>query len=112
MSVRLPALAAAALLAIAAAGCDEMNGTAGNAMRVSPGDISGDWPLTVDEGTLRCEGAGAVVFTTSDGREYAVNGMASGQGYAEIDPIWRNAPGPAPKVNIGPLIELGLELCE
>jgi hypothetical protein len=53
-----------------------------------------------------------VVFTAPNGREYAVNGMASGRGYADIDPIWRDAPGPAPKVSIGPLIDVGLELCE
>lgn len=75
-----------------------------------------DWPLTVDEAKVRCEGAMAVVVE-ADGETYALNGVARQAGYPNVDPIWRDHPdvpdGMDPwKVNIGPLIDLGLELCE
>lgn len=79
---------------------------------VSRADFGDDWPLTVDTGELRCEGASAVVFVV-DGTEYGVNGSALSAGYPEIDPIWADDPsGNAPKMDIGPLIQAGLELCE
>ena len=83
-----------------------------HAERVKRSDYGDAWPLTVDSGTLRCEGAGAVVFVAPDGTEYGVNGMASK--YADIDPIWV-APDPSlPNLrkSIGPLIERGLALCD
>ena len=38
-------------------------------------DYGGRWPFTVPQGRLRCEAAGAVIFTVH-GKDYAVNGMA------------------------------------
>lgn len=85
---------------------------AGGGAEVSRSDYGQEWPLTVDQGKLRCESPSAVVFTAPDGSEYAINGAASTQGYAEIDPIWRNNPDISEaKVNIGPLIDDGLALC-
>jgi hypothetical protein len=82
----------------------------GNTEEVSRSDFGSNWPLTVESGTLACEGAGAVTFTTS-GTTYAVNGMAQGMDqYAEIDPIWADEGGGLKK-NIGPLIDRGLSLC-
>ena len=82
---------------------------------VTRADFGDDWPLTVESGTLRCEGGGAgigaVVFVAPDGTEYGVNGLASD--YTDIDAIWADDPsGLVPKLSIGPLIEAGLELCE
>ena len=34
------------------------------------------WPFAIQQGRLRCEGAGAVILTVQ-GKDYAVNGMAS-----------------------------------
>jgi hypothetical protein len=80
------------------------------AEEVSRGDFGEDWPLTVDSGVLACQGAGAVTFTALDGTTYAVNGLAqSATPYPEIDPIW--ADSGKPKVDIGPLIDRGLDLC-
>lgn len=84
-------------------------------LEVSRSDFGDDWPLTVERGTLACEEPSAVIFTTG-GTTYAVNGMASGladqRGWeAEIDPIWAEGEA-APRKNIGPLIDRGLELCE
>lgn len=77
---------------------------------VSRADYGASWPLTVDGGTLRCEGAGAVVFVGPDGTEYGVNGLAAQ--YADIGPIWAADPtGIAPKMDIGTLIQDGRKLC-
>lgn len=84
-----------------------------------PGYVShamlGDaWPLTVEDGVLSCTTAsgGEAVFFGSGGVIYTVNGWA--QTYypdlPEIDPIWA-AGQYAPKMDISPLIELGLDLC-
>lgn len=83
---------------------------------VSRAELGAEWPLTVEEGTLRCDGAkeaGAVFFET-DGRVYPVNGIASGRTDGpEIDEIWADDPDfPGAKKHIGILIERGLELCE
>jgi hypothetical protein len=92
------------------AGCGNTSGT-----EVSRDEFGAEWPLTVDHGTLRCEGSegfGAVVFTDPDDNEYAVNGTAKGKGYQAVDPIWRDDPELAGlKVPIGPLIDRGLSLC-
>ena len=72
--------------------------------------LAGLISLTVDGGTLACEGAGAVTFTVG-GTTYAVNGMASGNGqWPDIDPIWAKG-SDTPKKDIGPLIDRGLQLC-
>jgi hypothetical protein len=65
-------------------------------------------PNNTSEGKLRCEGAGAVVIRV-DGKDYAVNGMAS-RNYPMIQSIWNEATGP--KVNIDRLIVQGLTLCD
>jgi hypothetical protein len=78
------------------------------------------WPLTVPGGLLQCEPlvisglpVERVTFEAPDGTIYAVNGHALDAGYPEIDPIWKDDPtGIAPKVNIGPLIDKGLNLCQ
>lgn len=81
-------------------------------VEVSRSDFGEDWPLTVSSGVLRCEAPQAVVFSTGD-QAYAVNGMANTQGYQEIDAIWRDNPDiQGAKINIGPLIDRGLELCQ
>jgi Protein of unknown function (DUF2511) len=88
----------------------DADGDGGGGLEVSRADFGRDWPLTVKSGTLNCEGAGAVTFTTN-GTTYAVNGLASGMDqWPEIDAIWADASGGLKK-NIGPLIDRGLKLC-
>ena len=74
-----------------------------------------EWPLTVDQGIVRCEGAGEVYFETG-GTAYLVNGTAQGASDGpEIDPIWADdtsVQGFKAKINVGPIIDRGLELCE
>lgn len=81
-----------------------------------PGDISRTrfgpgWPLTVDEGTLACEGRGVVTFA-SGGTTYAVNRAAKTLlRWPDIDRIRADSPGGL-KMNLVPLIDRGLALCE
>ena len=81
--------------------------------QISRDSFDGEWPFTVAEGTLDCEGAGAVTFTT-DGTSYAVNGLAqSATDYPDVDAIWADDPSsPGLKIFIGDVIQQGLELCE
>lgn len=90
--------------------------------KVSRDEFKGDWPLTIDSGTLTCERflnfkSVKLVTLSSGGKTYALNGIASGQakkrGFLDIYTIWRDHPKlPGLKVNIGPLIERALALCE
>ena len=60
------------------------------------------------QGELRCEGAGAVVINV-DGKDYAVNGMASSR-YPPIERIWNSATHP--EANIDRILTHGLTLCD
>lgn len=88
---------------------------------IAEADLGDEWPLSVPDGLLSCrpvEGGddlGAIVFGTDD-TAYAINGIARGraddEGWREIDEIWLDNPAiPGSKVDIGPLIDLGLRLC-
>ena len=72
---------------------------------------SGDlWPFTVSNGTLKCD-RDAVIFV-ADGRTYAINGFARSRGFADVGPIWRdNTEIPGTKINIGAVLDSGLDLC-
>lgn len=102
----------AAALLFATAGCGGGGEDEGHVTRKEMGK---QWPLTVDEGTLACDGengVGAVTFTTEDGKEYAVNGTAKSQGYDAIEPIWAKGEGAIPKKDLTPLVDRGLKLCK
>lgn len=63
--------------------------------QVSAGEIShkdyGDkWPFSVEKGDIACRKN--AVFFVVDGTAYAINGVASSQGYTDITPIWRENP--------------------
>lgn len=86
---------------------------------VTRAEFGDEWPFTVASGTLSCDGSrglGSVIFTAPDGTRYGLNGTAQDQlGLPAIDPIWRYQPGMAKyelRVDIGPLIDRGLALCE
>jgi hypothetical protein len=67
------------------------------------------WPFTnLAQGELRCEGAGAVVIRIA-GRDYAVNGLASGR-YPPVQSVWNSTT--YPKTDIDRLIVEGLTLCD
>ena len=102
----------------------------GASKRISAQDFSDPWPFTVSSGRLACTMGSAVTFT-ANGTQYAVNGVASGRGYPDIEPIWKfnwkmyeeiakalnitveaakAQVGPV-RINIGPIINAGLKLC-
>jgi hypothetical protein len=84
---------------------------------VSEEQLKDQWPLTVSSGRVSCvlnSGGGKVVtFISLDGKEYSLNGTASGSGkFLPIEGIWKPDPtNPPAKKNIGALIDEGLKLC-
>jgi hypothetical protein len=79
-------------------------------LQITAAEFGRDWPLTVEGGTLVCEGPSAVgaVYFETEGTRYGVNGLADG---TEIRPIWKDAQHGLKK-NIGPLIDIGLKICD
>jgi hypothetical protein len=65
------------------------------------------WPFAIQQGRLRCEGAGAVISTVQ-GKDYAVIGMASTR-YASMQPVWKSTNDPG---DVGRIISRGLTLCK
>ena len=119
--------AATVVLAVAAlgVGCAEEADSGGDSdaqgkkrtARLSKADVpKGRWPLTVSEGVVRCEGSGgigSVIFRTAEGEDYGVNGTALSRGLPGIEPIWKKDPAvPGTRINISPVLDRGLKLCE
>lgn len=97
-------------------GSDDSGGGDAAAGEVSRAEFEAEgrtWPLTVDSGTLNCEPASSVTFRAG-GTTYAVNGTAKTMtDLPDIDPIWADdGSGLGLKVDIGDLIEAGLDLCD
>lgn len=117
-------LVLAAIIALARLGDESEDNNRGDGRQqeaneawIEPGNITGDWPFTVSGGTLRCDPrdiGGAVTFET-DGTVYALNGTALTLEAGEdirTSSVWRDTGDPvAPKIDIGPVIKRGLELC-
>lgn len=104
----LAALLMTAALAATACGSEEKQIVANRDVAEGMGE---EWPLTVDEGQIRCPGGGQLVLEV-DGTEYALNGLAQGAGYADIDPIWADDPEvDGLKVDVGWLISYGNTNC-
>jgi Protein of unknown function (DUF2511) len=83
------------------------------AIRVSASDFPrGQWPLTVNEGELRCEGEAAVIFTAPGLRDYGINAAAVRRGFPPLENLWKRKPGrPRELINITPLLDRGAALC-
>ena len=60
-------------------------------------------------GVIQGRGWGSVTFKAG-GDVYAVNGLAKGQGFKDIEPIWADDPETGLK-KICPIIDRGLALC-
>jgi hypothetical protein len=78
------------------------------------------WPLTVDSGTLSCvevsqrgQRAFAVVFTTDDGNQYALNGTAENtrRFHPGVEIYLPSVFSPRPSPDATWLIGHGLQLC-
>lgn len=82
-----------------------------NSVAISRAQMGDAYPFTVD-GELRCVAPSSVIFV-ANGTTYGVNGTAKGHGYPGIDPIWRDdVRVPGTKINVGSVIQQGLELCK
>lgn len=87
-------LVAAALSVALVGGCtggegeSEVDGEVSAAIAAQEGF---DWPLTVDSASYICAEGNAVAIE-ADGSIYALNGLAKGQGYLDLEPIWKDDP--------------------
>lgn len=91
----------------------------GNRVTVRPACLDAEWPLTVEEAEVYCSDPSAVLLRVSSGQPgggvYALNGMASSQfpDLPELENVWLENPEiEGTRVSIGPLIDIGLELCD
>lgn len=84
-------------------------------------DFGDEWPLTVPYGVVKCQNREigglelqVITFTDSTKKAWAVNGTArTHTDYPDIDPIWADDPElEGAKVNISPVIDAGMEICE
>ncbi|MDQ1629578.1 MAG: hypothetical protein QOI54_3322 [Actinomycetota bacterium] len=95
---------------------DSADAAPATARAVSAADYGADWPLTVDHGTLKCDGSDGVGEATIDvdGTTYALNGIAKGNtDFSDIDPIWAANPDvDGLKKDISVLIDDALKLCK
>lgn len=106
-----------AAFALALVGCSSASsstsGDSAHSKEVSANQYGDAWPLTVDSGTLACDG-GAVTFTTTDGTVYPVNGTAMDQMQdgPDLHDIWANDPEVKGEKKYMVLIDDGLKLCD
>lgn len=70
--------------------------------------VLGRNPVKLAQGSLRCQDGGAIVINV-DGKDYAVNGMASTR-YPLIQNIWNKST--FPETDTDRLIVRGLTLCD
>lgn len=140
MRARIPGVAVAlvALAAVALTGCDSSGDGGSGSSAAGPVNLDGapvekadadpqpggkevtkaqfgdKWPLSVESGTLHCEGSktsGAVTLY-ADGITYALNLQAQSDGYAQPGNIWLDDPEEAgQKIPVGPLVQEGMKLC-
>ena len=110
----------AAILALFVLACED------NGPTISEEDYGDKWPLTVAEAEIHCEQVSdrpvlAMVWVEADGFAYPLNGTAISLlkdkrpelKVRALMSIWRDSPTfPGSRVNIGPLIDDGLEMCE
>ena len=90
-------------------GCNETGA------KVSESAAKFAWPFTIPEGRVECRNKAEVVFVAGS-KVYSINGtadaFASQRGYQDVKPIWKDHPTiPGLKINIGPIIEIGLQHC-
>ena len=98
------------VLAIAGVSCSD-NAPQGS-VEVTRGDFGSEWPLTVEQGELRCD-RGVITFAAEE-VTYAVNAAAiEATDHPEIDPIRSDDPNDdnGLHMSLSPLVARGSELC-
>ena len=84
-----------------------LSGYSPDSIEIRKTEYGDRWPFAIQQGWLRCEGAGAVILTVQ-GKDYAVNGIASTR-YASMAPVWNSMNDPD---DVGRIISRGLTLCK
>lgn len=91
-------------------------GRPANEREVTAAQYGSAWPLTIEKGLLKCDGdnGSGMVTLEANGTIYSVNGWAKSSGrYTDIRSIWKDDPRiPGLKIDLGPLISAGLNLCK
>ena len=85
---------------------------------ISKSSFNSKWPFTINQGILECRElilpTGRkipMVLFHANGKIYGVNGTAAAR-YQSIDEIWLDNPNiRGTKINVGPIIDEGLKLC-
>jgi hypothetical protein len=91
-------------------------------IQVTRSDFSGSWPFTVSSGEIGCkvdqepdfEGGTDYVEVPvfRAGRTtYALTGHGESMGYESVRPIWRESPGPNPKVSLSDIRRKAKQIC-
>lgn len=111
-----PFLSIIVLLSIISFG---INAQSVKSKKVSKSEFGKKWPLTANEGVIKCIDGIYVVFTAPDGKSYAVNGTALSKntmkkrGWLDVWNIWKDDPElRGAKINISSLLNSGLVLCK
>ena len=97
------------VLLAATAACLAMMGPFDAGTRVTRADLGPAWPLTIFEGTLRCEVGGAIILQ-HHGTEYNLTRHDQHGAYADVAGIQAEDVAGNRK-DLSPLIERGMRLC-
>lgn len=76
--------------------------------KVSRSEWKSEWPFTVDHVTLYCKGS--AVYIESNGKKYALNGVARHVGHPNFTPLWKKNSSELGNVDISAMIQEGLGL--
>lgn len=94
------------------------NTTKHNSIVFKKNEYIGEWPFSVDEVEVFCNGYKEIYCTASNGKTYALNGSAKGiskkdPSINKVEEIWLDDPNyPELKIPYTDFISQGLTLCE
>lgn len=94
------------------------NTTQRNSIVFKKNEYLGEWPFSVDEIEVFCNGYKEIYCTASNGKTYALNGSAKGistndMSINKVEEIWLDDPKyPGLKIPYTDFISQGLTLCE
>lgn len=103
MKVAMFLAAPAVALAVAVGGSFDAGTT------VKAGEFGEAWPLTVPKGIVRCETGGEITFQT-DGTTFTLTRSPGDSAYSDISAI--RTTGVDGPMDLGPLVERGVRLCD
>lgn len=87
--------------------------------KITKQEFGQNWPFTLNEGILKCIDGGVVFI--ANGKTYAVNGLAKGQGksrgYSDVEEIWAidstlTDANNTIRIGIQSVLDEGLKMCK